>query len=330
MIARLLPALALLPLLLAARVLHAQLPTSASTADTVSRDTMFFAEGLAADRRSGTLYVTSIHHRNVLVLASGAAPRLLLSTAASADVGAVLGAAYDSTAGALWLTTARLPTMASRGPGDSAVRAELLLVDALTGQLRRRLVLGAGDGMPGEIAIAPDGAVLVSDGLHGLLYRLRPGAASLEIVRSAALRSPQGIAVRPDGAVAYVADWSRGILRWDLVTDSVVPVPTADGRLLRGVDGLRWHAGTLLGVQNGATPNRVVRVALDPEGTRLATLDVLDAPDPLEGEMTVGVVVDGAFVYVASSAWPFWTETGARRTEARPLPPVVLRRVPLP
>ena len=318
---------ATLLLSLAAPAVRAQ--AAASEPQVIVADTTFFPEGLAADPRSGTLFVTSIHHRNVLVVAPGATPRWLLAPA-QGDVGAVLGAVFDSAGAALWLSTAKLPTMATRGAADSAVRAELLQVSLRDGRILRRLRLGDGDGMPGEIALAPDGSVFVSDGLRGVLYRRRPGAESLEVIRSAALRSPQGIAVRPDGRVAYVADWSRGILRWDLATDSLTPVTTADGRLLRGVDGLRWHAGGLIGVQNGASPNRVVGIALDAEGARLEGLQVLDAPPALEGEMTVGVIIEGAFVYVASSAWPFWTEEGRRRTDGRPLPPVVLRRVPLP
>jgi hypothetical protein len=42
----------------------------------------------------------------------------------------------------------------------------------------------------------------------------------------------------------------------------------------------------------------------------------------------VGTVRGDRFVYVASSQWPFFTEAGAR-TAAHPLPPVILRAVPL-
>jgi DNA-binding beta-propeller fold protein YncE len=218
--------------------------------------------------------------------------------------------------------------MAARA-GDDAVVAELVEVSYPDGAIRRRLPLGAGDGVPGEIALAPDGSVLVSDGVRGVLYRLRHGAQALEVVRSAVLRSPQGIAVRPDGEVAYVADWSRGLMRWDLRTDSVTPLQTADGRSLRGVDGLRMFAGTLIAIQNGASPNRVLRLRLSADGRVLDDLEVLDAPAALEGEMTVGVVLGSRFVYVASSAWPFFSEQGERQAPERALPPVVLRALPL-
>ncbi|MBX3132028.1 MAG: hypothetical protein KF689_01415 [Gemmatimonadaceae bacterium] len=294
----------------------------------VHPDTMFFAEGLAVDSRDGTLLVTSIRHRNVLVVPPTDAVRWLLGGIPAPGVGAVLGAVLDTDRATLWLSTARLPHMAPRA-GDDAVTAELLELSYPDGAIRRRWRLGDGQGVPGEIALAPDGTVLVSDGVHGVLYRLRAGASAIEVVRSAALRSPQGIAVQPDGGAAYVADWSRGLMRWDLGTDSVTPVAAADGRTLRGVDGLRLHGGALLAIQNGATPNRVLRVRLAEDGRVIVGADVLDAPEALEGEMTVGAVLGDRFIYVASSAWPFWTEEGARRAPERALPPVVLRSVPL-
>ncbi|WKW13181.1 hypothetical protein Strain138_002497 [Pseudogemmatithrix spongiicola] len=308
--------------------IDAELPLAQSPdARVIDSDTLFFAEGLAADPRDGTLLITSLRHRDVLVVSPTGSRRWLLG--ADANVGAVMGAVFDSARAAVWLTTARLPHMAPRA-ADEGVVAELLEVSYPDGALRRRLRLGAGDGMPGEIALAPDGSVLVSDGLRGVLYRLRRNAAELETVRSALLRSPQGIAVTATGDVAYVADWSRGLFRWDLATDSLAPLTAADGRTLRGVDGLRVHAGALIAIHNGSTPNRVMRVRLDAAGRALTGADVLDAPSDLEGEMTVGVVLGDRFVYVASSAWPFWTETGERRAHERALPPVVLRSVPLP
>ncbi|MBA3853842.1 MAG: hypothetical protein C0503_05465 [Gemmatimonas sp.] len=314
----------------AATMAEAQEAAPASKPQAVYSDTAFFAEGLAADPRTGTLFVTSIHRRNVLVVAADGSTRWLLSESQGRDIGAVFGAVLDSARGSLWITSAKLPMMAGRGAADSAALAELLEIRLRDGAVLRRLRLGIGDGMPGEIALAPDGSVLVSDGMRGQLYRLRPAGRELEIVRSPALRSPQGIAPTPDGSLAYVADWSRGILRWDLATDSITPVTLDDGRLLRGVDGLRWHDGALIGIQNGASPNRVLRIGLGADGRSLGALRVLDAPPALEGEMTVGVVLGREFVYVASSAWPFWTEEGQRRPERAALPPVVLRRLPLP
>jgi hypothetical protein len=126
-----------------------------------------------------------------------------------------------------------------------------------------------------------------------------------------------------------VADYSRGILRWDLRTDSVTAVTLSAGELLRGVDGLRREGRDLIGVQNGSSAPRIVRIRLSADGRQLQEIITLDRPAVLEGEPTVGVVLGDRYVYVASSAWPFWADDGTRRENGRALPHVVLRELPL-
>ncbi len=303
-------------------------PLAAQSTDlVVSPDTLFFPEGIDADARTGTFYVTSIHHRSVLVVPPGGTPRWLFDPTV-ARTGAVTGVALDTARDVAWVTTARHPQMRAL-TNDTDPPGELLAIRLADGLVTARHTLGDGTSTAGELALTPNGEVLVSDGLRGTLYRLAPGATSLVMVRHAALRSPQGIAVDAVGRIAWIADWSRGLLRWDLETDAITPVPLADGTLVRGMDGLR-HTGTaLVAVQNGAATPRIVRLALDADGHTITGLTTLDHPPQYPGEPTTGTVLDDTFVFIASSAWPFYTESGVRRPGTRPLPPVVLRAVPL-
>jgi len=101
------------------------------------------------------------------------------------------------------------------------------------------------------------------------------------------------------------------------------------GELLRGVDGLRRRGRDLIGVQNGAATPRVVRIRLSSDGRQLEEIITLDRPPKREGEPTVGVVLGDRYVYVASSAWPFWADDGTRKDDGRALPHVVLRELRL-
>jgi hypothetical protein len=299
-----------------------------SVAQVLSTDSTFFAEGLGADPRDGTLYVTSIRHRNVYrVSRDGTLTPVLPPTVT--DVGAVMGVRVDAARGLLWLTTAGLVHMRGHQPADSAM-GELLAVRLADGTIVRRWRLGDGTGIPGELALSSRGEVLVSDGSRAVFYRLRSPAGELETIRPTGLRSPQGIAVNAAGTVAWVADYSRGIFRWDLATDSVVRVTNADGRSIPGVDGLSvLPDGRLIGVHNGAARARVLAVTLDAAGTGLVGFETLDHPMRYEGEPTVGAVVGDRFVFVSSSAWRVWTDAGSRREPREALPQVVLRWLPL-
>jgi hypothetical protein len=237
------------------RLLKANLGQTISTARTLHADTTFFPEGLARDANDGTLFVTSLARRNVLVVPLTGASRWLLAE----DVrgrGAVYGVAISRDRRTLWLSTGATPHM-GRAEGDDAVVAEILEVDRATGAIRRRATLGDGKGSPGEIAALRDGTVLVSDGTQGRLYRLRPRATHTETIASPLLRSPQGIAALDGERVAVVADWSHGLLRWDLRTDSITAIEPPTAIALLGVDGLVAADGGLIAVQNGVRPSAV-------------------------------------------------------------------------
>ena len=301
----------------------------ASRPVTLSLDTLFFAEGIDIDSRNGAIYVTSIRHRNVYVVDADQQLRPFVQLPSSGyAMSAATGVVVDGARERLWIVTAGLRHMAAYRPSDSA-SSELVEVGLADGVVHRRWTLGDGTGTPGEIALTPTGDVLVSDGTRGVLYRLDSGAVAPRTVRSPLLRSPQGIAVSSDGRVAWVADWSRGILRWNLETDTITAVPLHDGQILRGVDGLRRAGERLIGVQNGTDRARIVAIALSPAGDRIADIQTLDRAPAYEGEPTVCAIHGDRYVFVASSSWPFFKETGERRAGTGSLPPVVVRELRL-
>ncbi len=301
-------------------------PIGRGTDLTVTADTAFWPEGLDIDPRDGTIYVTGILARDLLAIPRAGAARRVLAQS-SLPPAAMMGVVVDTTRDLLWVTTMGHPAMLGYTAADSAA-SELLQLRRRDGVILRRWRLGDGTGAPGEISLAPDGEVVVSDAEQGRLYRLRVGRDTLERVESTLLRSPQGIAFSADGRTAWIADWSHGLLRWDRATGVITHVPVEGEATLVGIDGLRRHGDRLLGVQNGIAPARLVEIALSTDGTRATAVRILDRPAAFPGEPTVGAVSGAEFVYVVSSQWPFWVD-GGRRTADGALPPLVLRRVRL-
>ncbi len=291
-------------------------------------DTTFFAEGLDVDPRTGTLYITSLQHGSVLAVDRAGSTQWFVAPGSLGHIG-ISGVAVDTARGLAWLTTARHPRDGAATAQADSPPASLHAVRLADGAPVARWVLGDGSGAAGELAVTTRGEVLVSDGLRGTLYRLRSPTDSLRLVASASLRSPQGIAPDADGRRAWVADWSRGLFVWDLATDSITPVTDANGRTLRGIDGLRRHGTALIAIVNGQRPQQVVAIALSPDGRTIQQVRAMDAPATYPGEPTVGSILDGVFHYITSSAWPFWDAAGARRQERGALPAVIVRSVPL-
>jgi sugar lactone lactonase YvrE len=290
-------------------------------------DSTFWPEGMDYDSRTGNFYVASVRHRTVAELSPAGRARELWPRH-QASLGAMLGVRVDPRRPILWVTTSGLPQMEGYRPADSAIAA-LLRVRLGDGVIERRWDLPPTPGghVLGDLAIGPGGEVYLTDSNEPVLYLLRPGRDTLERITNPLFRSLQGLAPTPDGRALYLADYSHGLLRLDLRRGGVIRLADAPGSTSLGVDGIAWHRGAIVAVQNGVAPARVMRFVLDGSGTRIARAEVLDRNLPTADEPTIGAIAGSEFVYVANSQWEKYTEDGRRN--GVPLAAPVLLAVPL-
>jgi sugar lactone lactonase YvrE len=291
-------------------------------------DSTFWPEGVDYDSRTGRFYVASIRHRTVAEVIPGK-PARELWTRDKPDMGAVYGVRIDAARGLLWATMSAPRRIAGDAAGDSTIAA-LIRVRLRDGAIERRWnVASPGPHTLGDLAIGPGGDVFVTDSDQPVLYRLRSGGDTLERITHPLFRSLQGMAPSPDGRVVYVADYSHGILRVDLATSAVARLDDAPHSTSLGCDGIVWHRGAIIAVQNGVSPARIMRFVLDSSGRRIVRAEVLDRNSAIADEPTIGTVAGGEFVYVANSQWEKFAESGSRKSDVRLTMPILLA-VPLP
>jgi sugar lactone lactonase YvrE len=292
-------------------------------------DSSFWPEGVDYDPRTGRLYVASVRHRTIAELRPDGSSRELLPRD-TRSLGAILGVRVDTTRGVLWATTSGIPQMLNYTPGDSRIAA-LLRIRVSDGTIERRWDIRPvpGGHVLGDLAIGPRGDVFLTDSNEPVLYRLRPGADSIETIRSPLFHSLQGMAPAADGRRLYVADYSHGMLSVDLATRAVTRVSDAPGSTSLGCDGIVWDRGAIIAVQNGVSPARIVRFVLDVSGTRFIRADVLDQNYAIADEPTIGTIANGEFVYVANSQWDKHDAAG-NPLPGRSLTPPKLLAIPLP
>ncbi|MGH7631567.1 MAG: SMP-30/gluconolactonase/LRE family protein [Gemmatimonadales bacterium] len=240
----------------------------------------------------------------------------------------VLAVVADSARRRLWATASALPQAEGYSPGDSA-RTALLAFDLASGDLVRRLELPA-DGAAhslGDIALGPDGTLVLSDARSGELWRLRPDGKALELlVPRDVLVSPQGIAFSPDGRRVLVADYARGIAQVDLATGAATWLPQPRNLAGMGIDGLVLAGRDLIAMQNGVRPPRVLRLRLDRDLGRIESWSVIEAGTETLSEPTHGVAVEGWVYYIANAGWDRLEEDGRVRNGAA-LQKGIIRRV---
>jgi DNA-binding beta-propeller fold protein YncE len=279
------------------------------------------------DPRTGNFYLASIRRRTLAEVTPRGKVRLLWKGSRE-GIGAMFGVRVDPARGVLWATTSGLPQSAGYAPADSAI-ASLLRIRIEDGAIEQRwdLPVVPGGHVLGDLALGPNGTVYFTDSNQPFLYVLAPDSENLERIRSPLFRSLQGIAPSPDGRAVYLADYSHGLLRFDLTTRSVTRLEDAANSTSLGCDGIVWYRGAIIAVQNGVAPARIMRFALDPAGARIVRAEVLDRNAAIADEPTIGTLAGDRFVYVANSQWEKYDEKGKRLP--LPLKPAILLSIPL-
>ena len=200
------------------------------------------------------------------------------------------------------------PFTGDRPAGDVAGVYAYSLAD---GGRRCAIGLDAKDSLLGAIESTPIGLV-ASDSLTPRLFVIEGCDAKPRVLsQDPRFINLQGIAYDKRRKKLYVADYLAGLFAIDLKSGAVAAVANDADAHLGGIDGLYTFKGDLIGIQNGTTPQRIVRLHLNRAGDTVRRLDVLQQNLPEWNEPTNGVIVGDDLVYVATSNWPAYSDDGS-------------------
>lgn len=278
-------------------------------------------ESVARDEPRSRWLVSMVRDRTIIALSDAGETLPFLNL--DPGIGGVLGLALDPAKGLLWAATAPAAPAVHGLPQDfQRPVSALLKIDVASGAVLARYPAPTVDQALGDVLLGATGAVYVAG---GDLFVLRPGGETLEVMTPAGLmRSPQGMAETPDGAGLIVADYSSGLWRVNLVTGAAVRLSAPENASLIGIDGLTTDGRFIYGLQNGVSPQRVLKLTLDAGWRRIDRVEVLAANLPQIDEPTTGLVRDGELVFVSRSQWSDFDGEGAPRTPS-PEPALISR-----
>lgn len=281
-------------------------------------------EGIALDEKTQRLFIgTVIEGRLAYREADGSWHEVPLGS----PRGGLFGMAVDAPRRLLWITTGSVEQTAV--PGERMTG--LIAVDLDTLAVVRRVPLAPGaKGAAGDLAIAPDGTVYVSNVLSGAIHRCRPGCTVLDDpLPAGTFKNPQGLAVSANGKRLYIADYISGLWLVDSRTAAAKPIALAEPAMLEGIDGLIINRNTLVAIQNGTRPRRVVRFLLPGAGKRITGTQHWVTIAPEAGEPTLGVTRSGsgALLFIGDGQWERYGPGGALKDDG-PLRPTPILTVP--
>jgi hypothetical protein len=246
-------------------------------------------EGLAYDAPRNVFYLSSLNRRKIVEFGRDGR----VSDFVPSDrfgLLPVLGIRLDPTDSTVWADSFT----------DSG-RTELLHFDANGKLLGRYNPEGSSRHGFNDLVIRKNGEVITTDSLANSVYRFDPAARTFKILAvHRPMFYPNGIALSSDDQRLYVAD-SLGVVMVELASGTSRDVDPGPRSTLAGIDGLYWHNGSLIGIQNGIGSPRVVAFRLSSDGLRVTRTNVLENRSNLCVLPTTGAIRGSDFFFIANS-----------------------------
>lgn len=283
-------------------------------------------EGVAYDTKSSTLFVSTVIGRSIWSVGrDGKAKKLAIPEDA---LWSATGMKVDAKRGLLWICTVATTMTPGLDPALEG-RSAVIAWDIRKGRVARRVEL-AEKGVKhwfGDLTLDSKGNVFVSDTRSPAIYRLEPGSETLELwLKDERLLNLQGLAFAGSDALLLVADYPTGLWAIETATRTMTRVEAAQEVTLIGIDGLLFERGSIVAVQNGIVPQRLVRFGWDAKARRVTSWEALEANRPEFEELTLATSERGAIWFVATSQWESFGEDGKLKEGATPREIVVMKR----
>jgi hypothetical protein len=292
-------------------------------------------EDLTFDKTSGTFVVSSIQHHTLY--------RITLPKAGAAECGVkeialedqakrwpVLAVSADAKRNLLWMTACAMPGF-SGFPKEDDGKAALFAVDGANGKVVRRFDLSTGGpAVLGDMSITQDGTVYLTDSIGGGVYRVQGDLKSATLEKIGGdFFSPQTPVLAGDGRRLFVPDYSMGIGVVDLAYASspgqLSYLPHPETVAVTGLDGLFREGDSLIGIQNGTEPERIVRFHLNSAQTEIVSAEVVEQSTDRLGDPTHVVGLNGWFYVSANVGWNRIDNHGQLKPGEHFTAPILLR-----
>ncbi|MGZ4890279.1 MAG: hypothetical protein ACXWBH_13950 [Candidatus Angelobacter sp.] len=307
-------------------------------ADTMPEDIAYLKSG--SPKSEGSYYVSSIQHRTLyrLSLPKAGSKECTMQELPLADEARrwpTLAVSPDPKRNALWMTASAMPGFTGFRKEDEG-KALLLEVDATSGKVLHRFAPAtSGPAVLGDMCVTDAGTVYVTDSIGGGVYRLHGDLQTAKLEKIAdGLFSPQTPVPAHDGKRLFVADYTMGIAVIDLQAANATGSPAAKVTYLPhpenvavvALDGLYLSGDSLIGIQNGTDPVRILRLRLNHAQTEITGAEVIEQATERMGDPTHAVAVDGWFYVSANVGWSKVDDnTGKLKPGETFTPPVLLR-----
>ncbi|MCF6131898.1 TPR end-of-group domain-containing protein [Flavobacterium wongokense] len=225
----------------------------------------------------------------------------------------VLALKADAKEEFLWVATAAFPEMEGF---DKALdgKAEILKVDIKTKKIVKRFSV-EGNHVFGDLIIARSGIVYISDSGKPMVYKIQNDAISEFVSFENEGYNLQGLAFNEMQSKLFVADYLKGITVVDMITKAKTVLAFPDDTTTKGIDGLVFYKNSLITVQNGVKPIRLLQFKLDEQQHEIISFKILDNNRPEFNEPALATMAGEKLYFFANSPWSAYDQNGVLNSE---------------
>jgi sugar lactone lactonase YvrE len=264
------------------------------------------AEGLVWSEYLNAFLISDIRQGLILQVTSDHKRMRPLFALPDWNYWSAMGMAQDPTDSKyLWIVSSALPEFADYQESEDG-KAALLKIDLEQQELVQAYTV-EGNHVFGDLTVASNGTVYVSDSRDPIIYRLPPDSDDLtEFITSEQWWNLQGMAISVNNGTLWVSDYLTGVYEIDVASGRIQPFYFQNSEL-RGTDGMYRIGNRLALIQNGTKPKRITKVNINHPEYRPV---FLDAGIEALSEPTLGTVRFGKLYYIANSAWGLYDRDG--------------------
>lgn len=221
---------------------------------------------------------------------------------------AVMSLKPDINEKTLWVATSAIPEMEGYDESFKG-KSEVLQIDIKSKKIIQRISL-EGNHVLGDILVTKKGDVFVSDSGVPIIHKVQNGKLLSWLNLKNEAFNLQGITIDTFQQTIFIADYLKGVMKIDVQNPEkrrwlAFPVDAT----LKGIDGLQFYDNSLLAIQNGVKPIRIVQIYLDRNKETIGS-KLLDNNRPEFNEPTLGAIVGDSFYFFANSPWNAYDSKG--------------------
>ncbi|MNL39053.1 hypothetical protein D3C87_1613080 [compost metagenome] len=148
--------------------------------------------------------------------------------------------------------------------------------------------------------------VYISDSAEPILYKIEKENLVVWKDLTKEAFNLQGIALNKKESKLFVADYLKGVIAIDIKSQKGNWLEFPEEASKKGIDGLAFYNNSLIAIQNGVVPIRIVRYDLNETETKIINFKVLDNNRKEFNEPALATLVKNKMYFFANSPWKFY------------------------